>query len=58
MDPDGGNHEPNRKGVRREVGSEGSGTQNPGPRCTKRITRKRVYPGSSIWAGMSPSFNA
>ena len=27
MDPDGGNHEPNRKGYHREVGSEGSGTQ-------------------------------
>jgi len=37
MDPDGGNHEPNRKGCHREVGSEGSGTQTPGPRYTKRI---------------------
>jgi len=37
MDPDGGNHEPNRKGRRREAGSEGSGTQTPGPRYTKRI---------------------
>jgi hypothetical protein len=37
MDPDDGNHEPNRKGCHREVGSEGSGTQTPGPRHTKRI---------------------
>jgi hypothetical protein len=37
MDPDDGNHEPNRKGCRREAGSEGSGTQTPGPRYTKRI---------------------
>ena len=44
MDPDGGNHEPNRKGCHREVGSEGSGTQNPGPRNTKRI--RGIY----LWA--------
>jgi len=42
MDPDGGNHEPNRKGYHREVGSEGSGTQTPGPRYTKRI--KGIHP--------------
>jgi hypothetical protein len=44
MDPDGGNHEPNRKGCHREVGSEGSGTQTPGPRYTKRIG------GTYLWA--------
>ena len=37
MDPDDGNHEPNRKGCRREAGSGGSVTQTPGPRYTKRI---------------------
>jgi len=42
MDHDGGNHEPNRKGRRREAGSEGSGTQTPGPRYTKRI--KGIHP--------------
>jgi hypothetical protein len=42
MDPDGGNHEPNRKGCHREVGSEGSGKQTPGPRYTKRI--EGTYP--------------
>jgi hypothetical protein len=44
MDPDGGNHEPNRKGCHREAGSEGSGTQTPGPRYTKRIR------GTHSWA--------
>ena len=44
MDPDDGNHEPNRKGCHREVGSEGSGTQTPGPRYTKRIG------GTCLWA--------
>jgi len=43
-DPDGGNHQPNRKGCRREARSEGSGTQIPGPRNTKRIR------GSCVWA--------
>ena len=43
MDPDGGNHEPNRKGCHREVGSEGSGTQTPGPRYTKRIEGIRSW---------------
>jgi hypothetical protein len=37
MDPDDGNHERNRKGCHREVGSEGSGRRTPGPRYTKRI---------------------
>jgi hypothetical protein len=44
MDPDDGNHEPNRKGCRREAGSEGSGTHTPGPRNTKRIG------GIYLWA--------
>lgn len=44
MDPDDGNHELNRKGCRREAGSEGSGTQTPGPRYTKRIE------GTHSWA--------
>ncbi len=44
MDPDGGNREPNHKGCHREVGSEGSGKQTPGPRYTKRIK------GSHSWA--------
>lgn len=44
MDSDGGNHEPNRKGCHREVGSEGSGRQTPGPRYTKRIG------GTHSWA--------
>ncbi len=36
-DLDDGNRELNRKGVHREVGSEGSGRQSPGPRNTKRV---------------------
>jgi hypothetical protein len=37
MDPDGGNHEPNRKGCHREVGSEGSGTRTPGQEYHKHL---------------------
>jgi hypothetical protein len=39
MDPDGGNHEPNRKGCHSELGSAESGTQTPGPRY-KRLGRE------------------
>ena len=57
MDPDDGNHEPNRKGCRCEVGSEGSGRQTPGPRYTKRITRRRV-PGHSFLGEKAIRFKA
>ena len=52
MDPDGGNHEPNRKGRHREVGSEGSGTRTPGPRYTKRI--EGTYPWARRHKDLKP----
>ena len=52
MGPDGGNHWPNRKGRRREAGSEGSGKRTPAPGHTKRM--RHLSPGKGGTKTLKP----
>ena len=52
MGPDGGNHWPNRKGRRREAGSEGSVKRTPAPGHTKRM--RHLSPGKGGTKTLKP----
>ena len=52
MGPDDGNHWPNRKGRRREAGSEGSVKRTPAPGHTKRM--RHLSPGKGGTKTLKP----